>query len=206
MADFMDYFNKITGPGYFSSTPGKTVVTDLSYGRLGGTLDPSYDPSRLTGAAEGSLLYTTSSGYKDPLAGLSVEELEQFGGGAAGGVEYGGGITTDPAEQYYKSYVTEPEKEAGYKKDLEKLLDKIGKTSGELPEAPEPVKGRMPSLLDVSQSSPRYRPTQEPYTYGQFPSQLMTPEQQMQRTQGFIEDFLKATLVAAPKLTFRGLL
>jgi len=203
----MDYFNRITGPGYFSSTPAKTVVTDLSYGRLGGSLDPSYNPSQFTDAAEGSLMYTKSSDYKDPLAGLSAQEVkEQFGGGAAGGVEYGGGITTDPAEQYYKSYVTEPEKEAGYKKDLKELLDKIGKTGGELPEGPEPVKGRMPSLLDIGQSSPRYRPTQEPYTYGQFPSQLMTPEQQMQRTQGFIEDFLKMTFVAAPKLNFRGLL
>jgi len=193
MAGFMDYFNKITGPGYFSDTPARTVVTDLGYKGFGGKLDPTYDP-----------LDPTS--YRDPLADLSVEEYKQFGGGAAGDVEYGGGITTDPDEQYYKSYVTEPEKEAGYKKDLRELLDKIGETGGKLPEAPEPVKGRVASLLDVGQSSPRYRPTQEPYTYGQFPSQLMTPEQQMQRTQGFIEDFLKATLVAAPKLNFRGLL
>lgn len=201
--DLRKQYESMTSPGYFRSTPETQTVTDISRGRLGGTLDPAYEGSGYTPAApaEGSLLYAKPASYVDPLAGLDVETLK-----AIGGDEYGGGITTDREEQSLKVFESTAEKPPRYKEDLKTIQDILAETAGGEPPDPIKVEGRMPGLLDISQSSPRYRPTTEPYTYGQFESQLMTPSQQMSRTQQYLEQLFKSTIAAAPRLNFRGLL
>lgn len=200
--DLRKQYESMTSPGYFSSTGGEQFVSE----RI-----PRETLRQMP--AEGSLLYDAralgTSGdvdyvYRDPLAGLSVEEREYYVGDR--GPDDLGGITTARGEEYDKTFTSIAKKPPRYKEDLKTIQDILVETAGgELPE-PIKVEGRMPGLLGISQSSPRYRPTPEPYTYGQFESQLMTPAQQMSRTQQYLEQLFKSTIAAAPRLNFKGLL
>jgi hypothetical protein len=199
--DLRKQYESMTSPGYFSSTGGEQFVIDRPMPEA-----PFKEGEALAGITTDfdEETYPSAITYRDPLAGLSVEERKYYVGDRE--PDDLGGITTARGEEYNKTFTSTAEKPARYKKDLKTIQSILEETAGgELPE-PIKVEGRMPGLLGISQSSPRYRPTPEPYTYGQFESQLMTPSQQMAQTQKYLEQLFKSTIAAAPRLNFRGLL